>query len=151
MKKLDKKVLVAIDEICMALPGVTKRISWGFPNYRVGEKMFAASGTGHGGPHLCFKVSDTSAVTDSRFKLVSEVGSWKGYEDWYFYFFDPTQPDDWKALKHLTEVSWELIFAQLPKKKQDAILAPVQKKSSPGTKAKRTGTKKAAKPNRRPR
>lgn len=77
-----KTSLAAFEKICLALPGVTKRMSWGFPNYRVGEKMFAASGTGRGGTHLCFKVADRTAVTDSRYKLVSEVGSWKGYEDW---------------------------------------------------------------------
>lgn len=130
MKKLEKKTLDAFDKICMALPGVTKRISWGFPNYRVAEKMFAASGTGHGGAHLVFKVADRTALTDPRFKPVSEIGSWKGYEDWYFYFFDEERPDDWKALELLTEVSWELIFAQLPKKKQDAVLAPLPAKAA---------------------
>ena len=114
--------------------GVTERTSWGFPNFRVDKKMYAACGTGHGGPHLCFKVADHSAAAgDARYKLISEVGSWKGYEDWYFYYFDWARKDDWAKLKHLMEVSWELHFAKLPQKKQDAILAPKPKAKKPVT------------------
>ena len=127
-KAAEKAALKKYREICDALPGSEERISWGFPNHRVGGKkgkMFAGYGTGHGGPHIVFKVSDDSAFArDKRYVRVNDVGSWKGYEDWWFYFFDWKREDDWDALKGLLEVSWEIVFATLPKKLQAEILPP---------------------------
>jgi predicted DNA-binding protein (MmcQ/YjbR family) len=127
--KEEKEAFARAKKICAALPGVFERISWGHPNWLVGGlgggkggKMFAGCGTGHGGPHLVFKVADRSLVDDDRYKPVSEVGKWPGYEDWYLYYFDWEREDDWDRLKHLMEVSWELMFSKLPKKKQAEVL-----------------------------
>ena len=145
-----KEAFAKAGKICKALPGVTERISWGHPNWLVGGKMFAAVGPGHGGPHLVFKVADRSEVEgDARFVRVNDVGKWGGHEDWWFYFFDFAKEDDWDALKHLIEVSWELHFAALSKKKQDEIFPPkesaapkaaVAKKTAKSAKAKRAKT-----------
>src|SRR5207237_3721156 len=107
--KEQKAAFAKAREIALALPGVTERISWGEPNWLVGGKMFAAVGPGHGGPHLAFKAAGGAVEgADDRFKTMSSVSSWRGTEDWYFYFFDFGRKDDWKQLKHLIEVSWEL-------------------------------------------
>ena len=112
-------------EILLALPGVEQRNSWGFPTFRVGGKIFAATGVRYRGPHLAFKAADPSELAgDDRFAPISEFGSWKRFEDWYFYFFDIERQDDWALLEKLLTVSWELHLALLPKKKQDEILNP---------------------------
>lgn len=117
----------------MSLPGVEQRDSWGFPTFRVGGKIFAATGIRYRGPHVAFKAAAPSEVEgDDRFAAISGFGSWKRFEDWYFYFFDTKRRDDWKALERLLTVSWELHLAMLPRKKQDAILAvkkPTKKKA----------------------
>lgn len=140
-RKAEQKAAFArCRKICLAMPGVTERTSWGFPNWLVGGKMFAASGIGHGGAHLVFKVADRSVEADPRFKPVSSVGTWKGYEDWVLYFFDWDREDDWTQLETLLEVSWELLFAKLEKRKQDSILAG----SAPVKRAARKPAKKKA-------
>lgn len=126
--KREKEAFAKAAAICKALPGVTERISWGHPNWLVGGKMFAGVGPGHGGPHLVFKVADRSIEKDERFKPVSSIGAWKGYDDWYLYFFDWDREDDWDHLKQLLEVSWELLYAKLSKKKQAEVMAPIKKK-----------------------
>lgn len=143
MPKPEKEAFAKAGKIAKALPGVTERISWGWPNWLVGGKMFAASGTGHGGAHLVFKVADRSAVEgDKRFVRVNDVGKWSGHDDWWFYFFDFEKADDWDALKHLVDVSWELVFSSLSKKKQDEILPP-KEGSRPAKSAGRVKPKKA--------
>lgn len=105
--------------ICLALPGATEKTAWGHPTFRIADKMFAACGTGHGGPHLAFAVANPKQLRDSdpRFQPIP----YPSREAWLFYFFSDRK-DDWRELERLLEVSWELVFASLPKKRQAEIL-----------------------------
>lgn len=137
-------------EVLLALPGVEQRNSWGFPTFRVGGKIFAATGVRYRGVHLAFRVADPSELEgDDRFAPISEFGSWKRFDDWYFYFFDAEREDDWEFLERLLTVSWELHLALLPKKKQDALLAPTSSKRAHGARPRAASGRRASRTRRR--
>ena len=53
----EKKIYERLKKSCLELPETSEAISWGHPNFRVGKKIFAAIGKGHGhdGLHIAFK------------------------------------------------------------------------------------------------
>ena len=101
---------------CTSLPGVTMEILWGADEvYKVGGKMFAATGPGGG---ISFKANDVA------FEMLVETGAAKPAP--YAARFKWVQVDDPSALTddelkaYLTE-SHALVVAKLPKKQRLAL------------------------------
>jgi hypothetical protein len=59
------KPLDRVRKICLKLPGVTEKLAWGEPTWRVG-KMFAMMSTyHHGDPHLSIVLKAEEGVQES--------------------------------------------------------------------------------------
>lgn len=103
----------AFDATCRALPAVTMDVQWGDDHvYKVGGKMFAATGPAGGGA-VSLKVSDIA------FEVLTGTGraipapylaraGWVQFKD--LAALDPAEVADWLATAH------ELVAAKLTKK-----------------------------------
>ena len=63
--------------ICLALPGVTETSSWGHPNFRTGNRIFASFDNYRGEECICFKAEremQDLLLDDERFFRAPYVG-----------------------------------------------------------------------------
>jgi predicted DNA-binding protein (MmcQ/YjbR family) len=105
-----------IDAFCKALPGATMEVLWGADwVYKVGGKMFAATGPGGG---VSFKANDVA------FEMLVETGAarpapYSARFKWVF-VDDPSGFPEKDLKAYLTEAH-ALVAAALPKKKRAAL------------------------------
>jgi predicted DNA-binding protein (MmcQ/YjbR family) len=144
-------VLAKMREICLALPDTKETLTWGYPHFRVGEKIFAGWGSDKDKQSIGFKLemdhADAMVMNDPRFTRAPYVGH-KGWVS-----MDPTTVKDWNEVRDLVFESYRLIapkrtLARLAKpgdetpKKPTAKTAP--KKPTAKTTVKKTVTKVGA-------
>ncbi len=67
----DEKALARVRKLCLALPEVTETNTFGHPNFRIANKIFAACEPVQGRPSIAFKLGAEQAtltlVSDGRF------------------------------------------------------------------------------------
>ena len=101
----------AIDALCRALPGVTMEVLWGADEvYKVGGKMFAATGPGGG---VSFKANDVA------FEMLVETGAarpapYAARAKWVLV----DDPALFPGLDRYLAEAHALIAAKLPRKRQ---------------------------------
>ncbi|MBI3892736.1 MAG: MmcQ/YjbR family DNA-binding protein [Candidatus Wallbacteria bacterium] len=78
MKAKPDKALEKLRAICLTLPDTSERLTWGHPNFRVGEKIFASYYHEDGKSNLGFKtnllIQEHLVETDARFSVAAYVG-----------------------------------------------------------------------------
>jgi predicted DNA-binding protein (MmcQ/YjbR family) len=94
-------------EICLALPDTKETLTWGYPHFRVGDKIFAGWGAERGTQSIGFKLemdhADAMVINDPRFTRAPYVGH-KGWVS-----MDPTAVKDWNEVRDLIFESYRLI------------------------------------------
>lgn len=116
-------VLSKMREICLGLPDTKETLTWGYPHFRVGEKIFAGWGEEKGKQSIGFKLemdhADAMVMNDVRFTRAPYVGH-KGWVS-----MDPTTIKDWNEVRDLVFESYRLIA---PKRSLARVaLEPAQK------------------------
>ena len=104
--KLATDRLERLREICLALPDTRETLTWGSPNFRVGDKIFASYGDDDGRPAVAFKLEKPHAeaiVADPRFTPSKYVGRY----GWVT--MDLTDVQDWGHVEDLILESFHLI------------------------------------------
>src|SRR5262245_46695710 len=94
---------------CLALPGTTETPTWGHPNFRVDDKIFAAYGHYEGRPSLGTKqtkVDQLALCSDPRFFVSPYVGK----HGWTSARVD--QGLEWSMLEDLVLRSYRLIASK---------------------------------------
>ena len=78
MKNTPEAVLAKMREICLELPDTKETMTWGYPHFRVGEKIFAGWGAESGKQSIGFKLemehADAMVQNDARFTRAPYVG-----------------------------------------------------------------------------
>ena len=116
-------------QICLSFPSVTEQIQWEHVLlFKVGGKMFALAALEPGKVRLAFKASPESfAELTERPGIIPAPylarAQWVGLE---------TQDAlPFEELARLLRVSYDLIFAKLPKKKQERVAGGKRQKKFP--------------------
>jgi predicted DNA-binding protein (MmcQ/YjbR family) len=133
MKNTPEAVLAKMREICLALPDTKETLTWGYPHFRVGEKIFAGWGADKTTQSIGFKLemehADAMVQNDARFTRAPYVGH-KGWVS-----MDPTTIKDWNEVRDLIFESYRLIAPKRTVAKLVEKPAPAAAKKAPAKKA----------------
>lgn len=116
MTKKDS-TLERLRAICLALPETSETKTWGHPNFRVGQKIFAAYESHSGKPHVAFKATLTEQaelVADARFRVAPYVG----HHGWVALTLDGSF--SWGGIRDLVLRSYRLIASRKQVSQLDA-------------------------------
>lgn len=103
--KIDKTI-ERFRKLCLGLPETTETDSWGHPNFRAGQRTFAAFEWIKGRPSLAFRVgADEADVLLFERKQFFATPYGKGL--WVSIWADA--PIDWALVEELTERSYRLV------------------------------------------
>jgi predicted DNA-binding protein (MmcQ/YjbR family) len=105
MAKTDA-ALTRMREICLSLPDTKETMTWGYPHFRVGDKIFSGYGEEKGKASIGFKLEMDHAdarVQDPRFSRAPYVGH-KGWVS-----MDVAGVQDWDEVRALVLESYRLI------------------------------------------
>jgi len=92
--------------ICLSLPVTTETITWGHPNFRVGEKIFAAFESHRGRECVCFKTIEPirlALLEDERYF----IPPYSGRFGWVARYVDGRV--SWKKLEALLRASYQMV------------------------------------------
>ena len=103
LKETPKQVLARLRRLCLALPETRETPTWGHPNFRVGDKIFAAFHEDGAGSPCIWLQSDPAEVFargwDLRFSPGRHGGGrWLGLR--------ADLPLDWALVRDLVHESW---------------------------------------------
>src|SRR5262252_6574156 len=102
----DKKILLKLREICLALPKTSETTSFGHPTFQVGTKTFTVLETYKGELSICVKVGKSMQpvfLEDSRFYRTPYVGQ----HGWVS--LRARTKLNWKEIEDLVRGSYELV------------------------------------------
>lgn len=144
MKNKPETVLAKMREICLSLPDTKETLTWGYPHFRVGEKIFAGWGAEHDKQSIGFKLemehADAMVMNDTRFTRAPYVGH-KGWVS-----MDPTAIKDWNEVRDLIFESYRLIAPKRTVAKLSTAQAPTKSPAAPKQAPKRAPKKATNKP-----
>ena len=108
-----------VRELCMSFPHATEKISWGHDlTFRVNEKIFAVTVLEPAPVWLCFKCTpETFAELTERMGIVP--APYMARAKWVALETKEALATD--ELTRLLRESYDLVFAKLPKKTQEAL------------------------------
>ena len=86
---------------CLALPGVTEKLAWGHPCFRVSNRMFCAFEIMHKRPSVAFRLPEQSVALDQQ--GVAFITPY-GRGQWASVYVD--QRVDWPLLAMLLNASY---------------------------------------------
>ncbi|MCI0408183.1 MAG: MmcQ/YjbR family DNA-binding protein [Acidobacteria bacterium] len=92
--------------ICLSLPATKETITWGHPNFRVGEKIFAAFESYRGRECVCFKTIEPirlALLEDERYF----IPPYSGRFGWVARYVDGRV--SWKKLEGLLQSSYRMV------------------------------------------
>lgn len=112
-----------IDGYLLAKKGAVKdyKVEWDAERFLLGDKMFAMKGGDkHGKPILTLKcdVAFGKALRERYAYVVP--GYYMNKDHWNSVYFEGDTPDD--VIRQMADMSYELVLASLPKKKQTELL-----------------------------
>jgi predicted DNA-binding protein (MmcQ/YjbR family) len=141
-----RAVLAKLRMFCLALPGTTETPTWGHPNFRVGNKIFAAFGDYGGRPSIGTKQTKPDQLalcSDPRFFVSPYVGK----HGWTSVHVD--EPIAWSLIEDLVLRSYRLIASKQHLAELDARAA-VASKPARKTKKRPSASKRKRKAEKRP-
>jgi len=105
----DKKILLKLREICLALPKTSETSTFGHPTFQVGTKTFSVLETYQGVLSICVKVGKRMQpvfLEDPRFYRTPYVGQ----HGWVS--LRANTPLNWTEIEQLVKGSYELVSAK---------------------------------------
>jgi predicted DNA-binding protein (MmcQ/YjbR family) len=105
----EKKILIKLREICLALPKSSETTTFGHPTFQVGTKTFSMLETYQGVLSICVKVGKTMQpvfLEDTRFYRTPYVGQ----HGWVS--LRANTKLDWTEIEQLVRGSYELVSAK---------------------------------------
>lgn len=102
----DDLLLERMREICLALPDTKETLTWGYPHFRVNDKIFTGYVQEHGKASISFKLEMDHAdrrVQDPRFARAQYIG----HKGWVA--MDPRAITDWDEIAALIHESYRLV------------------------------------------
>lgn len=101
----DAKVLARFRSLCLDLPETTETGSWGHPNFRAGNRTFAAYEVVNGLPSMAFRLEPDEVRHFLTMKGFFQTPYGKGL----WVSLDATGRLSWSLVKTLTERSYRVV------------------------------------------
>jgi predicted DNA-binding protein (MmcQ/YjbR family) len=102
----DATALDRLRAICLSLPATKETFTWGHPNFRVGEKIFASFELHRGRDAVCFKTVEPirlALLADERYF----IPPYSGRFGWVACYLD--RRVSWKKLEGLLHSSYRMV------------------------------------------
>jgi len=102
----DATALDRLRAICLSLPATKETFTWGHPNFRVGEKIFASFELHRGRDAVCFKTVEPirlALLADERYF----IPPYSGRFGWVARYLDGRV--SWKQIEGLLQSSYRMV------------------------------------------
>jgi predicted DNA-binding protein (MmcQ/YjbR family) len=105
-QRMSRPIVQKLRSLCLAFPESSERASWGHPNFRAGQRTFAAFEIWKGRPSIAFRVEKEAAA--ALLKKKQFFATPYGQTRWVSMWVD-AGPVDWRLVAKLLDRSYRTV------------------------------------------